>query len=516
MDRKAGAPGLAASFALALLIALGATSDAGPRPEPPREFWVVNTATRSLSVIDPLAETRLAEVLLGGTAEPDSIAFSTIDGHAGAFAFVSQGGEIRLVDTETRMVVGSFPVSNVLPGVMTVVRGLESARLQRFIDDMGTVRTFAFLHGNADVFDGTGNSQPWFLVFDQEALVGLAPGPALVAAGPLAMMPGLAGAQASDVTVLAHPQGDERQRAWHTLRTADRVLAVRVATSLELGPNSWRAREVIETPPGAPGTPPLPRRLTVGAPHWRTTALLPVPTTGTLLNVYLERPACDVGGRPASVAIAGPGPGSYDTFALDADGVLDRVALEDVAGCTTSDSFPTGQTPVDLDTLGDVFFTKALVTNRDSDDVTVVRADGTLNTISLLGPPAPPPAPAAQAPAAIGPGCVKCPSAGRTQRSPETSCSVDKLEVSPSTITWEPIGCVGAVEYIVWCYCDAGAMCPLDCDGTTMTRDTPLPAPLQIGDSPWEPLGKTATTSFPTPPSTVGLLFTVTLDDMLP
>lgn len=491
--------------ALAALIAVVAGTAAGPGADGgPPEFWVVNTLPRTLTVIDPLTEQPLAEVQLGGTHTPDSIAFSTIDGHAGAFAFVSQGPELKIVDTASRTVVGTFRVDALLPGAMVELRGLQSARLQRFTAG-GDETPLAFLHGNVDVIDTMGASEPWFLVFDQEALVGLAPGQPLVAAAPLA--PGVAGARASDVTVLAFPDGNEHQRAWHTLRTADSILAVRVATPQQVGPGSWGPREIVTRPPGPPGTGPLPARLVVGAPHCRTPALLPLATSGVLFDLYTDRSVCDVGGRPSGVAIAGPGPGSYATFSLDADGALDRVALGGPTGCDTIATYPTGQEPVDLDTLGEVFFGKVLVTNRGSDDVTVVRPDGTVGTIPLDLPPEI---------ESAGPGCAKCPSSGRTERTPETSCSVDKVEVNAGTVTWEAVGCTGTVEYVVWCYCDAGPLCPADCDGTTTTRDTPLPAPLQIGDSPWEPLGKTVGTSFPTPPTTVGLLFSVTLDDMLP
>ena len=187
-----------------------------------QEIWVVNERSRDVSVIDPAVETVVADIPLGGTADPWGIAFSTLAGQAGGFAFVTAGASVHVIDAFAKQVVDTVDIGAFL-GHPVVMRGCAAARRRLFLTDGVNAEPRAYLHVAADVQPSpAGPFEPWFVVLDQNVLAGGAPPGTspVVAAGPLfpsGVPPGSQG-HAVDVTVLGASSGEDFQRAWYSAR----------------------------------------------------------------------------------------------------------------------------------------------------------------------------------------------------------------------------------------------------------------------------------------------------------
>ena len=139
----------------------------------PPEVWVVNEASRDISIIDDLADTpaTIETVSLGGPGDPPpyGIAFSTVVGATGDHVFVSQGGDLKVLDFDTRTLASTFDMASESGYFDVVLKGLDSARPERYPDVASLAN---YLHAAAEVRPGPGDPfEPWFFVLDQAVSV---------------------------------------------------------------------------------------------------------------------------------------------------------------------------------------------------------------------------------------------------------------------------------------------------------------------------------------------------------
>ena len=451
-------PGRVVAAALLLAAAL-------PAAAVPPDVWVVNEQSRDIEVIRNLVPPMTTTVSLGGMTAPRpyGVAFSTLQAFPGSHAFISQGSAIKvfdadmpgltpaLFDLETRL---SVPVDSL------ELRGLETSLPDPFLGPPGPV---ALLHVAATVQRDPspgGFEEPWYIVLDQRALLGLLPPSQLVVAdGPLLPL-STAGYEAMEVHVMgvafevvqqAGPRIVRGQRAWYTYRktgAAPELVAARLISGEALS-DPWTVdQRVVET--YAAGTL-LPDSVHVGAPHERDLPILPsrgsTTTPGGHLTNLDTGDTCGAGDIPRAAMVTGPGFGSYDIWVLERDLAggsndwLRRVSWDD---CASDPRIPVGLNPVDLDSRGRVKWQELYIANRASDTVTVVQDTDppTVLTIPLSGG---------------GGVCTRCPRSIAVRERQATVCRAinHRLNRVGGNLvqTWDGLGCGSGPTYTVWCRC---------------------------------------------------------------
>lgn len=485
------------------------------------ELWVVERGSGTIAVIDTATDIVVGSIPAGdpdgdGTADPpEGIAFSTMAGQAGRYAFVTQRHFVSVIDVLSRQPARPAWNLSTFPGLANVIlRGVAAARPRLVRDASGGMRLVSHLHVAGTLPGG----KPVFIVLDQQRLL-LTFGSPLIATGSLAAV---TDATALDVTTLETPAGERTLRAWYTIaRTGgggSSIEAIAVGAPARDGA-SWAAAAAKSFP-----LPPLaraPRRVGLGAPRSGEAPVLPTGATGSLENLDTGG-RCQLGGEIVAASVTGFGLGSYTVFALDA--ASESLRAIDPHDCAEPHGpFAVGAGPVAMTTLAELRWTAAFVANHDDDTITRLDADGTLTTIDLGG--------------SGGGACSRCPIALGVV--PSYACVTDGLLVSredgdsdgsddDARIDFSGVGCSEDpepdTEYIVACRCldDPDCACRCDCDadpdpdcfcpgmslsGAAAPRatggvggDTPtgligtLDPP--TGPYPWKELGKTLDTLY--------------------
>jgi len=428
-----------------------------------REVWVVNEESRDISIIDAPDDVpaTIETISLGGAADPRpyGIAFSTFAAAPGSHAFVSQGRAVKVIDVGTRNVDSVVDVEALLGRPEVILRGMDSARPDRFDHPSGSQVLRYYLHIAADVRPMAGAPlEPWFIVLDQESLAGLSPAPALVADGPLTAS-GIPSLEAMEVRVLGAPAGGAVQRAWYSYRDTSSPPAIGAARvvsgSATFAP--WNVDTRRLTPLAAGDV--VPGSIHPGAPHSRELPLIPEGPAGTVRHLD-STDRCTFNGVPRAVSVTGPGLASFDVWVavLDPTGP-DTVQLGNWETCEAFASVAVGGNPVDMDTLGRVEWQELYVASRDSDTVSIIGETdpSTANVIELSPLPTPP--------------CTKCPRSIAVVESPGTVCRAVRLEaellepLDDVFYTWDGVGCEEQTSFKLWCRCLSTNLdeCPADC-----------------------------------------------------
>jgi len=493
------------------------------RPVP--DVWTVNDTTQSYTIFNGCTEqAKGGNSLLGAGngASPQSIAFSTIPGAQGGFAFISQGVFLQVVETATGNLIDQIDVANLIgrPGICEVsgmtcstdpdclggadvcqpavdLRGIGTSIPQVFQTPGPMELAFVYIAANVRVTPT--DTRPWFIVLDQ--------GPALDGAGGLTshvqdaelQTPNSGGnAEALDVTVISAPHptdATEFQRAWFSARDgiSNQLFARLVATPVGVNPPNWTVRRNVIT---TNQTDVAPQRLQIGAGDQGELALKPQGDQGTLLDIENAVPAtvCDLGGTRVAVEIEGPASGSYISFSLDQQGDTASIVREaqiDGLACAGALTVPVGVAPIAVDVMGQSFQVKAFVANSVSNDVTAFDKHG--NDVSTTALP-----PAHMTPVDIA-----------VQQTPSRSCNVTDIQVGSPEVGFTPVGCNGDEIFMVWCRCTdpSGLTCPIECPYDPAES---CPQCEEVGDNPWEELGVGDPVSSPDVPSGGGVEITVT------
>jgi len=464
--------------------------------------WVVNELDRSISVLDTTTDQVVTTIPIhdpdndGSPDTPEAIAFSTVPGGAGTFAFVAQDELITVLDANANAVVRVHDVQAVLPLGDIAIRALASSPPRSF--QSGSFRvTKTYLHLLVEA-----RGDAYFVVLDQERLL---PGSTL---SPLVGFGLLRDdATAAGVTVLETASGALHARVLYTLTegpvSGSDLFAVLVGKSVALSA-PWTVQETAQVAVPAGVFPP--DAFSVGAPAGGgELPVLPEGGIGTLLNLDTGG-TCGGLGRADAVSVTGPGADSYTVLSLDAS--AGKLIVVDPTDCATS-SFATGKRPVDVATLGAIRWRTAYVANHDSDTLTKLTATGSLTQIPLGGG---------------GSACQLCPIAVGVPF--QASCAVDGLLAAKADedgdtvkddleLSWS--ACPGGGSYEVHCQCvDQSLDCPCVCDcldpapgcecgGLVLASfaSGPLAGGFTLQEPPWTPqtnpwkvLGVTADTSF--------------------
>lgn len=526
------------------------------------EIWIVNEGSEDIAIIDSDVDEVVGRISLAtddvDSPRPWGIAFSTIPGLAGDFAFVTQGRFVTVIDAASRQILRRVDVGSLLGGRVTL-KGCAAARPERFLTwaqvgvdpdqpggDEEVWRTYLHVAGSME--STLGVIVPLFVVLDQTAL--LDPAPAidpLVGFGPLVdsrvagdldgtqepAAPGTPSEQiqgeAIDVVVMGAPAGRQRQRAWYSvsLLPSSAGEPARLGAALLVKPpelsSPWRVANLraVDLPMGMRA----PRNLGVAAPLDRELPLCSGGPSGAIHQLDEWRPSTPLANIVVAVAVAGPGPGSYTLLAVD------HAALTPIDCTTTIGDSDVG--PLDVAILGRIIPDRAYVVNHDNDTVTLYSLRG-INGLphrerSIL----------LDQQGATTP-CMQCPVSIAVQTSSMDSCSIHDLTVETedggdAVLHWEAEGCH---EFTVWCNClDFGGEC-----GCHPPPQPPFPTYTQLqiylwsihpdvrepgrtvmdnavcrpsdgtgphGDSSWHPLGSTIDRSF-THTGGSGVMYTVT------
>lgn len=427
----------------------------------PPELWVVNEASRDISIIDDISDTpaTIETIPLGANvdADPYGIAFSTLSSDPGGHVFVTQGRHIRVIEHATRVIESTCDVGLWLGVDAVILKGADSARPELFDNDTGVPVERSYLHVAANVRQtATEPFEPWFIVLDQFKLTDLSVpcGNAVVAAGPLAPA-GAAFLDAMEARVLGSPAGKKTQRAWYSYRELADPPALHsglVVGGPELT-SPWLVSEHVAFP-GPPGFV-VPESIHPGSPHSRELPLLTDSSAGDLVSLETGK-RCPLGDVPRAVSVTGPGLASYDiwTIKLAPGGGPGMLQLSHWETCSVEPPLTVGMDPVDIDTLGRVEWQEVYVANRGSDTISVVQASApdVVITIELGGTEDP---------------CERCPRSLAVEERPETVCRAvnyrqelinNKTEILH---TWDGIGCLDLETFKMWCRCLAQD--PLDC-----------------------------------------------------
>jgi hypothetical protein len=146
----------------------------------PREAWVVASGSRELIVIRTSDKSIVETIALGSLASPapQGITFSTVPGHVGRYAYVTQGSQLRVIDAVTRLPRPDLTIDlAAVLGRPVTLRGLDAAKPRDLDPSPLVVRNVSLLHIAADVQPaGGGLARPWFIVLNQERVLGFEAG----------------------------------------------------------------------------------------------------------------------------------------------------------------------------------------------------------------------------------------------------------------------------------------------------------------------------------------------------
>ena len=447
----------------------------------PPDVWVVNDQAKDIEVIRMLVPPLTTTVSLGGPGDPApyGVAFSTLPAFPGTHAFVSQGSGIKVFDADmpgVAPVVFDLFAQLSIPVDSLELRGIETSLPDPFT---GVAAPVGLLHIAAQVQRDPspgGFEEPWFIVLDQRALLGLIPPSALVvddgpllpssASGYEAMEPHVMGV-AFEVVQAAGPRIVRGQRAWYSyLRTgtSPELIAARVIGGEALT-DPWQVDQRF-TESYSTGTM-VPISVHLGAPHERDLPLLPsrgsIATPGGHLTDLDTGKTCPVGDIPRAVVVTGPGLGSYDVWVLERDlvgGANDWLRRLDWSDCAADPRIAVGLNPVDIDSRSRIDWQELYIANRASDSVTIVQDTDPPTSITI-------PLPGGGA----GGVCVRCPRSIAVRERPETICRAVNHQMrlinggADLRHTWDGLGCGPNPKYTVWCRCleDNFGDCSADC-----------------------------------------------------
>lgn len=418
------------------------------------EVWVVGSAGRSAKVVDTASESVIATIPLSqgaGAPAARGIAFSTQDGIAGAYAFAGQGATLHVLDAGAKEWIWSVDLGAAV-GLPIAIVDLESSPNRAFVGDGGP-EVRAYLVVAADAVRQTGSDpEPYWIVLDPRALVQSPPPVPLVAGSGFLHEPHVPAGdrgRAAGVTVLGAPRGPSFFRAWIASRVPGSPEIMR-ATLLEKGASidaPWLVGR--STQRALPMGRSAPESFAVAAPHDGQAQLFPTGAAGALADLG-HGGSCELPANLGAAAVRGPGPGGYQIVTVDLDaGDLLRVNESTCAFQRT----PLGSGPVDLTVEALFEHGAAWVANRDSDDVSVVRPDGS----------------SARVPLGIGSGtCVECPVSIEARPGAGRACTTSLRLAKGSQgvmLAWDTVGCTGT-SYAVYCQCDRrlDLDCPCACD----------------------------------------------------
>lgn len=487
--------------------------------EGPRHVRIVTTATPETAVPEPIdLNVGFPPPAPSPVPVPRGIAFSTLPPGDPSVVFVSQGNFIRVISKATRTLRRTWDISGTFPPGRTLERlgRMEPARPVRLPQPGGGFAWRTFLHVPATVMRTDGQREPWYVVLDQSALVclgGSCPSPVIVR-GPLPLSAS-AQAEGVDVAVMNDPLGAERQRVWITARdlTQPRGIAYKLSCRGGGTHGTWAvdtSATRIRMFNGATTTPdniPVVMPYEGESPIWGTgcsantpSAAAPDAGSDTCMDNLGQTGCFQIGGTTlggTDIGRLGFGSGSLYAattlsvsvgtsatsapLAPEAAGTLWRIAT----GTGASQTYAIGEDPADVVVLDPVRTGKVFVSNRGSDNLSVLRPNGTMVTVPLAGAAGSttttaPPVPSAPTT------CMTCPGAIATQR---TACSAtvnsivetnrdgqnDALDV---VISWTPsVGCSANQTWLVLCTCDGSATeCPSDCTPTQAVSSARAPA----------------------------------------
>lgn len=498
----------------------------------PREAWVVASGSRQLIVIRTSDKSIVETIALGSLASPapQGITFSTVPGHVGRYAYVTQGSQLRVIDAVTRLPRADLTIDlAAVLGRPVTLRGLDAAKA-RDLDPGPLVRNVSLLHIAADVQPaGGGLARPWFIVLIQERVLGLEAGVKLVQADSLGVTPAGATVESMKVTAVNTEYGPNFQRAWYTYRILP--LALTFSGSPDSNPGGVKAVEIGAPQSIAPlwqpvkessyntGTAIPPVGVNVGMPFDRELPVIADPLSDTVTNLQTGG-SCNIPGNVTSLKLSGPAP-AYRYFALDTGTPGGNGGLTQFNGrtCAVTDTTTLKKAPIDIEVLGVMKWSEVWVANKDSDVVSVVtRSPSGVINIGL--------------PEVIGVPCVECPVDVAFQETEATSCLADNLLVTKSgtdlSLSWTGAACDPVKsEFIVRCNCqnvDPVAGCPLGCFtsvplGGFQSSVEGLPAGGVTG-TPWAETGRSnateATLSGYAVSSTEGVNILISTDDGSP
>lgn len=475
--------------ATALVVWVTLASEAAAQAISP-EVWVVNDVSRDISIVDDLGDTpgTIETVSLGGALDPlpYGIAFSTIVGSPGDFAFVTQGPDVKAIPAEPPRTPVVSDVAAWLGEARADVRlrGVDTALPERLDDGSPTGILVYRLHVTAEVRPGgAGDWEPWWIVLDQPSLI--AGSFALVASGPLLEggAPVPVPIAAMEATALATPDGSHPQRVWHTWQEpagapvlhADLVVradAPYVPTSPGMPDPHWSVADRVTRQ--LPNGGELPEGIGVGGAFSRELVLLPTGSDGEAQSLS-GAGTCSFGDVLGNVLVAGPGFPNFQIFALKPEpGVAGTVELRRWTNCNLEEVFVVGVQPIDIDTRGRIRWHEAYVANRGSDSVTILgegNPPAVIGTVELAPP---------------GPGCDKCPRSIAVRERAETICRAQEHTLTLVNFdqdvrhVWTGLGCDANVGFKLWCRCIPGAAmdCPPACQNVC-----PYDPNLDMGDN---------------------------------
>jgi hypothetical protein len=455
-----------------------------------RELWVLTDLSRQIVRVDAQSEQVLGSIALGSTPTPvpfDVACARLGDPNVGRFAFVTQGRFLRVVDAQNPGSVATIGVGLLLPPGLTLqtMRGESAAAARDYVDGGGTATLRTHLFVAADVLEGA-DLRPYFLIFDQAALAGVAPPntPKLVAYGPLLSFP----AKGMQVEALGMPEGDGFERAWFTAQEDSippRLYAVLIGTPRTLPADDWTVRRThtTEVPQGTA----IPFLLNVANPYGTPLPILYDPTTpadalvGHLIDLdrFTSCPSTTYG---AVIAVTGLAPQNVTVASIGSpvEGSPGELRLTKWKDCSTT-TWPVGLDPTDVVFLDEIGRDKVFVANHGGNSLTIVRADGSRADLIVAG----------------GPSRLSLQSVTFSTCSPRANITEEIVDADGDgpddvKISWPTLGCAPLTVFKVSCFCFP-PNCPDDCNGLP---PSPLNGHEQLAGGDWEDLGTTTGGTF--------------------
>ncbi|GEM_PF-5507466 len=443
------------------------------------EVWVVNQNSQDLAIIDTAGEVVSGRISLGlGTSDlPFAVAFSTAPDAQGAYAFVTQGQFLRVIDAFSRTVTRTLNMEDVL-GEVFELRGVAAGLPIEVRDAQGTViRSFLFVGARRQCCDGNA----YYVIFDQEALITGGPGSRdLVDFAPLET----GASTAQSVEVMEAPGGDERSRAIFTVyRGAPGAPTHLVAHQVFTDGSAavWRHRVLRTT--AVPGGTPVSDAIGASSPFQREMQAMPEGGSGRIVNLRTGDSCTIAGANFGATSLNGPGPNRHDLLALDP--LAGKLFSIDPVDCADT-QYTVGAEPSDVEHLNVVDGPKAYVSNFGDGSVSILQEDQTITTIEGVGD-----GPRALAPRRTAQACRI------------NNVTITKGEADSNVLNWNQVSCPTETLYQIWCTCQEPG-CPVDCQPplppsnpeALTTTIQPLPPDGPIAEGQWLPLGTVGCCTF--------------------